>query len=212
MKTLKEMDKLEKYRLYRKAAEKSRKEMDEYSATNCPDEKLFSWVYKMVKEATYCPRATDFDKEQAMFIFLRMRRIIEVIGRFTPTQLEHVFPIEKIFDGEKYGMKDYFYTKDLLNQLPQDEAIAKTTEVLGLLWDYMNKDLSKFLVRYMSAVDDLRACNGEKSVMQEFCENNGITTYTMLQDGKGKQVLMDNRTGRTKRAYEKKPSHLRVVK
>lgn len=212
MKTLKEMDKLEKYRLYRKSAEKSRRELDEYSAYNCPDEKLFSCVYKMVKEAIYCPRVTNFNKEQAMFIFQRMGKIIEIIGRFTPTQLEHIFPIKKIFDGEKYEMKDYFYTKDLLRQLPQDKAIAETTEVLTLLWDYMNKDLSKFLVRYMSAVDDLRACNGEKSVMQEFCEDNGIPTYRMFQDEKGKKVLMDNQTGKTKRMCAKKPSHLRVVK
>ena len=36
------------------------------------------------------------------------RFIVSIIGKLTPKEFMQLFPIEKTYNGEKYGFKDYF--------------------------------------------------------------------------------------------------------
>ena len=61
-------------------------------------------------------------------------------------------------------------------------------------------------------MSDIRRAEGGKGLAEEFFEKQGITTYTMTEDDKGKQFLVNNDTGEISKVNKLKPRHLRVVK
>lgn len=137
--------------------------------------------------------------------------LFSFMGELYPSEFERIFPIEKVFDGHKYESKDYFYTKKILNSMPQDKTIGEDN-ITGLLWDYQNPHTRELLVSYMRVIDDLRSLQGKPSMMEEFAQRNGITTYTKFTAPNGKEYMRDNDTGKTFRVRKPRPEHLRVVK
>lgn len=133
-----------------------------------------------------------------------------LIGLLTPAEFANLFPITKDFDGHKYGVKDYFYTRDYIKTLP-DEPIGSTKQVMEFLWEYHNWEISEFAVNVLGYVSDLRELEGQPSIMKEFCDNNGIKTYTMHTDQKGKKFMVDNETGKSFRVKRKRPRYLKPV-
>jgi hypothetical protein len=51
--------------------------------------------------------------------------ILSSIGSLKPAELVNIFPIEKTYDGDRWGVKDYFYTRDYLNTLDPDKPIGE---------------------------------------------------------------------------------------
>lgn len=87
-----------------------------------------------------------------------------------------------------------------------------SSEVFGLLWDYVNPDIENFMVEKLNVISDLRRAEGEPGLMEEFAARNGITPLRIIKDQQGRMYLIDDKTGSRKRVYEKKPRYLRVVK
>ena len=50
--------------------------------------------------------------------------IFTLLSKITIREIMQMFPISKIYDGKKYGVKDYFYTRDILRQKELDEPIG----------------------------------------------------------------------------------------
>ncbi len=48
--------------------------------------------------------------------------------------------------------------------------------------------------------------------MKEFLEEQGITTYTLTKDDKGKEILIYNDTGENQKVCKPRPRYLKVVK
>ena len=100
--------------------------------------------------------------------YQEVKTVMDAIGRLTPQKLQHLYPVTKEYDGERWECKDYFYTMDKLKQWPPDKPIGAAQEVACLLWDYQNQDLEIMLLQWMNAVDDLKFYCGEDGPSDRF--------------------------------------------
>lgn len=92
--------------------------------------------------------------------YQELKQVMETIGRLTPTELLQMYPVDKKYDGKRWGEKDYFYTMDRLRYLPADKPIGDAHDVACLLWDYQNWDLTELLLQWQNVLGDLHIyCN-----------------------------------------------------
>lgn len=117
------------------------------------------------------------------------------------------FPISKEYDGAKWECKDYFYTMEVLSGMDWDKSIGRE-KLSELLWDYQNDDLHDAYVEYTCAMSAIYRSQTGKGIMETWCEDNGIDTYTKIE---GKNVMKNNQTGELVK-LGKKPSHLQILK
>lgn len=130
-----------------------------------------------------------------------------IIGRIKLENLIKIFPIDKEYDGDKWGCKDYFFTMDVLKEKGLDNAVGRD-EVFDLMWDYENKDLREVTVFFMSCMSAMYERQTGVGIAEKFCEDNGIGTY-MIDRENG--LLIDNQTGENTKVSNK-PSFMSVVK
>ena len=130
-----------------------------------------------------------------------------IIGRIKLNNLIKMFPIDKTYDGDKYGCKDYFFTMNALKEKGLDNAVG-CDEVFDLMWDYENRDLREVTVFYMSCMSAMYERQTGANMAEKFCEDNGIGTYTMDREN---GLLIDNQTGEI-RKMSNKPSFMQIVK
>lgn len=149
----------------------------------------------------------DFDMLVSEFQIIS--NINFLVGYLTPKEFQTIFPIEKRFDGKKYGFKDYFFTKNLIKDLGEDEKIGEKSR--EFLWSYQNEEISDFIVNTMCIMSAIRRAEGQKGIMEEFLEENGVPTYTMYENEKGKKFLVNNSTGETMAVKKPRPRHLKVI-
>ena len=130
-----------------------------------------------------------------------------IIGRIKLNNLIKIFPIDKEYDGDKCGCKDYFFTMDVLKEKGLDNAVGRD-DVFDLMWDYENRDLREFTVFYMSCMSAMYKQQSGVSFAEKFCEDNGIGTYTMDREN---GLVIDNQSGEIAKV-SKKPSFMQIVK
>lgn len=130
-----------------------------------------------------------------------------IIGRIKLNNLIKIFPIDKEYDGDKWGCKDYFFTMNVLKGKGLDNAVGRDG-VFDLMWDYENKDLREFTVFYMSCMSAIYKQQNGVSFAEKFCEDNGIGTYTMDREN---GLLIDNQSGEIAKVSNK-PSFMQIVK
>lgn len=148
---------------------------------------------------------TPFEVKQNSFNLIGA--LFGIIGRIKLNNLLKIFPIDKEYDGDKWGCKDYFFTMEVLKEKGLDNAVGRDG-VFDLMWDYMNKDLREFIVFYMSCMSVMYKQQTGVGIAEKFCEDNGIGTYTMDRE---KGLLIDNQTGEIAKVSNK-PSFLHIVK
>jgi hypothetical protein len=145
--------------------------------------------------------------EELMNRFQLSELIMSLITLVTPRRLVAIFPIEKDYNGQQFGVKDYFSTIEAINEHGWDEPIC---DPLDFLWDYENPETREFLVNYMSLASDLRRTQGYPGILEEWAEANGVPIYTMHTDANGNQYLVDQ-NGRSKPVKKERSKHLRLV-
>ena len=133
------------------------------------------------------------DYELLVGTFNTTSMINSIMGTLTPREFQTIFPIRKDYDGEKYEMKDYFYTKKYIEKIGIDKVIGK--EATGFHMEYHNSEIARFAVQAMCTMSAIRRAEGDKSLGEEFSEELGVTTYTKTEDDKGKEILKNNDTG-----------------
>lgn len=74
-----------------------------------------------------------------------MHSVCMLIGQLTPKELMTVFPLRKFYKGQKQGVKDYFYSIDVLMSHGLDNPLG--SRVYDILYDYTNIEISLFLVQ-----------------------------------------------------------------
>lgn len=139
-----------------------------------------------------------------------MSMIMSYMATLTPTEFVRLFPIPKEYDGEKYSMKDYFSTMEMLKEYPADEEIGED-KIMEFLMDYYNHDIIEFEVKKLSIISYIRRLNGQKGVMEEFCSENGIPTYFYYED---EGIMVESGTGKVVKVEKPKkrvPKYLKVV-
>lgn len=117
------------------------------------------------------------------------------------------FPISKEYDGAKWECKDYFYTMEVLSGMDWDKPIGEKG-LKELLYDYQNDDLRHAYIEYTCAMSAIYRSQTGKGIMETWCEDNGIDTYTKIE---GKNIMKNNQTGEIVK-LGKKPSHLQILK
>lgn len=130
-----------------------------------------------------------------------------IIGRIKLKNLIKIFPIDKTYDGDKWGYKDYFFTMDVLKEKGLDSAVGRDG-VFDLMWDYENRDLREFTVFYMSCMSAMYKQQTGVGIAEKFCEDNGIGTYTIDREN---GLLIDNQSGEIAK-MSNKPSFMQIVK
>ncbi|WP_342551029.1 hypothetical protein MKX57_10905 [Lysinibacillus sp. FSL M8-0216] len=99
----------------------------------------------------------------------------------TYKELQQGFPIEKEYDGEKFGMMDYFYTVDELKGFDSDMRIGD--KINEILWEYYNKKIMKLNSKLAVIMSQINRMEGKKGISEQVFEDMGIDTYTMKSDG-----------------------------
>lgn len=84
-----------------------------------------------------------------------LKQVMEAVGKLAPIDLMRLYPVEKVYDGRKWGSKDYYFTMDKIKGLPPNEPIGNVQDVACLLWDYQNWDLEFLLMQWMNVIGDL---------------------------------------------------------
>lgn len=87
---------------------------------------------------------------------------VNLIALLTPREFMTIFPIDKDFDGERFEMKDYFYTMQIAKDVGLDTPIINA---FNFLWDYYNRDTRHFMVHLTGAIDMLGGASPDGSVL-----------------------------------------------
>jgi len=151
----------------------------------------------------------DATTDEPEFVFQSASNIQRLIGRLTPREFMTIFPIRKTYDGERYQCKDYFYTKNYIQEFGIDTPIGDKAD--EFLWDYWNIKTSIFVVQMLSAMDKIRRQEGKPGMLEEFFGDK-VTTYRKFSDSKGREYLVDSKTGKYHRTVRKIPRYLKLLK
>lgn len=152
----------------------------------------------------------DYDYEHLINRFNLISSIKGLMGTFTPREFQTIFPIDKEYDGGKYGAKDYFHTRKYIVKIGEDKVIGEG--ITKFLWEYMNATTRLFEVELMSVMSAIRRAKGGKGIVEEFMEEQGVTMHTLTEDGKGNKFLINNDTGEMQKMTKPRPKHLKVLK
>ena len=145
--------------------------------------------------------------------FELISNLMELIGLLTPREFMQLFPITKTYDGERWGEKDYFYAMDHINKMNIDKPIGEERQVFDFLWDYVNWDVTSFLINAMENLDNLCNVRGITGPMDKFIEESGLTTYYSHTDEvTGQEYLINSDTGETTPVKRPKPRYLNPVR
>ncbi|ADQ41590.1 hypothetical protein Calkr_2125 [Caldicellulosiruptor acetigenus I77R1B] len=196
----------EKQRLFYKAFVNTALSYQEGQNLQDVVKKLIFYGVKMIN-ATPQKEITSFEQAKAEFNFADL--IIQMISTITPKEFITIFPVKKNFKGHKYQTKDYFTTIEQLKKFDMDKPIGE--KVIELLWDYVNDDITEFLVNYLLAASRLRKFEGKSSLAEEFAQQMGLKTYKLCQDNRGRNFLYDPETGKTTKV-KFKVMHLKLIR
>lgn len=169
-------------------------------------------VFYGVRIVNSKPKSKYVTREETIRDFKFAEIIKELIGKLTSSEFENIFPITKDYDGDRNQNKDYFYTKDFLRTLPADKAISDVIDVSKFLWEYSNWEITFFIINTFEYMDRLLMLEGKPTMMETLCHDNGINLYYMYTDDKGKQYIVDPKTGQSSKVRKPKPRYLRLVR
>lgn len=145
----------------------------------------------------------DCKESMDVAFLLHFINVVKVLmTKLTPSEIIRVFPIKKDYNGEKYGVKDYFYTINMLEKYNLDEPIGDNID--DFLWYYHNDTLREFLVVMLSTVSDLRKLEGKLSIGEEWAINNNTS---ILKSG----YVYDHQNQKTFSYKKSKPKHLKII-
>lgn len=118
--------------------------------------------------ATY----SDEDLERSFQLY---RDVLGSLISITPRRFIGMFPVKKEFDGKDWGVKDYYTTMKMIEEIGMDEPIE---EPFDFLWDYWNWDTKRFLMNYLSVGSELSKRKTGTTPMEEFLKGgcNGENT------------------------------------
>ena len=122
--------------------------------------------------------------------FSTISLISNLVGLYTPREFMRLFPIQKDYDGEKFGCKDYFYCMERINDFGIDQPIGDRAP--EFLMDYWNWDINFYMVTWMNVVSAMHFIQTGGDMLLEFFEEQGIHPHIMVKDG---DYMVDEETG-----------------
>jgi hypothetical protein len=130
-------------------------------------------------------------KELLSRIWVPIEEAQKQMGLLTPNEFMTVFPIEKEYDGHRYGVMDYHSTMEVLKKIGMDTRIGEHAQLL--LFDYQNQYVFRFNVFKMKFVDRLRASKGQTPIIESFLTKTGLySKQEILSDENGISFAYDS--------------------
>jgi hypothetical protein len=166
------------------------------------------------------PTACTVDQAQADFNYFE--NVKKNMALLTPYEFINLFPITKNYDGEKYGIKDYFCANKDLKKYDSAQPLGDKIE--DFLWDYWNEDINEFMAQSMMAASRLMKAQSGQSLFETFLKpiGAGVGKPIKLRVGVGKDIEIKAGAGNEKMAIRssitppgvrtKLPNYLRVIK
>lgn len=154
------------YRIYSKYIDMMEREGIPFYVLTSEEKEKF--LYAIVMYLVTLDQRSTKNMKDARETHAMYDSVITLLSSLTPSQLVRMFPIDKYYDGEKYEMKDYFSTREVIDKLPQDEPIHLHIDMVELMWDYCNTHIRHLLTAAMCGVDEIRKWMGKCSMMEEY--------------------------------------------
>lgn len=161
-------------------------------------------VYYGVRCVTAHKRVKHLDNLSEKYQFIEMLRVF--MRQLTPYDFLTIFPITKEYDGDRLGMKDYFFTAKRLKNYDMDQPLGDRLD--DFLWDYYNRQLIEFDVERFCVASDIIRLETGRDIGKEWADKMGITTYT---EDKKARTMTNNTTGEVIPFKRKLPKHLKLI-
>lgn len=138
-------------------------------------------VFYGIKCFLMSPKPTNY--EESLSDFEMASALKQMVSELTPNEFINIFPISKEYDGDRYEIKDYFYTRDYIEKMDKGAPIGD--KALEFLVEYTNEDIHRFSVRAAMCVSDIRKYEGHLDLMEEFMAADGYDTPNTFKNSKG---------------------------
>ena len=147
----------EKNTIYSTAYQRFIKKNQVDTINEWPEDKMKQYIFLGIKAfgVEYARRKKRPGIQGITTRYVELSAIMQSIGMITPKHLQQMFPISKEYDGDRYEMKDYYFTLHALEKVGMDKPIGTEMEAAHLLWDYQNTEISFFLMAYMGCIEDM---------------------------------------------------------
>lgn len=137
----------------------------------------------------------NYSYKELLVTMSEVQDIKMLIAGISYSDMLKLFPVHKVYDGEKYSAKDYFSTMEYLKDLDWFCSIG-VDNVDDFFWSYYNLDIMNFSVFEMLVLDRIRKFEGRGGLFEAFLKEcnlqDQIHTYSL---NKEEGVLVDNQTG-----------------
>ncbi len=128
-----------------------------------------------------------------------------MIALLTPRELMQMFPITKEYDGKKYGMKDYFFTMNVIDQMGVDNLIG---DPYSFLFDYMNTDTQIYMCTWTAIINRGYQAQGGRDILLDFFEEQGMPLPTyheengyLVNDKNGEKFKIEKPKNKLKKLF-----------
>jgi hypothetical protein len=167
-------------------------------------------VYYLVKYLTHIQADNIATNLDAYLVFMEACNYL--MGQLTPAEFITLFPVSKIYDGERWQSKDYFYTMQMIRDHGLDTPIGNQEEAFNFMWDYVNRDVSEYAVQCMCLISKKSQIETGKTTFERFIEEEGLDLpiYRRYEDENGKSYLVDGE-GRSTPLQKPVPRYLKLM-
>lgn len=166
--------------------------------------RMIFYGVKVINYGLVEPKNHDEAVERFQFVCL----VKNLIGTLTPSEFMTIFPIDKIYDGERWQMKDYYYTMEYIDGIGLNTPIGENAT--EFLWEYTNFSVNIFTVKTISIMDDINRFELKPPLWESLFSSISKKVH---KDNLGNLFMIDE-SGKTSKLSEKKrlPSYLKVIK
>ncbi|HAA4891986.1 TPA_asm: hypothetical protein GEV19_02990 [Listeria monocytogenes] len=181
-------------RSFNKASNELRKELASKNFDNMDKEASKKYVFHSIKFIGLLNKAetsSDILEKQYDLIITIIMEVKEIISRMTPREFMNLFPIEKDFKGHKYETKDYFYTKDMIAGIGENNLIGSSVD--EFLWDYVNWEIRFYLLASMNVIDTFLHVMNKKGFTDVFLEKTSLEVFQSFDFGTGIKHLIGDK-------------------
>lgn len=151
----------------------------------------------------YIPHIDDSDIEgrEVLIQLVNME-----LKKMNYREFVNIFPITKFYKGDKWDTKDYFFTMKYIEDHGGLDAYIE--EPFDMVWDYQNKYVRKFGVKWLNYVDDKMQEATGIDLFKAF-----FNTDDFAKDSKGNLIGVDNKgkVHKVSNPHDTRPT-LRLVK
>lgn len=125
-----------------------------------------------------------FNTLKNSYEFLKV--IATLLGRLTPREIMTHYPITKTYQGERWEIKDYYYTLEYLSTMRMDEPVGTSFEdVFNFIWEYQNPKIKALGIALMKSLDKFQALSGKETFTQYLSRSSNEPPRTKLKVIKG---------------------------